>query len=156
MDPITSSEDRQIKAASLDSLDEYQISLLEEKLQVARRKEKVGEVIIRKQVETRIVRLPIRREKLVIEKIGEHPEKLAEVVINEEKVNGYKYDELNDRNDLDLNQSKFVSLSTARELLSVLAELPSTARVKVRLDIATNGSEDKLIGLKIKDICDRY
>ena len=150
---MTSSNDRQIEASSLEA---HQITLLEEKLQVARRKEKVGEAVIRKQVETRIVRLPVRREKLIVEKIGEHPEKLAEVIINEETVNGFKYDELNDRNDLDLNQSKFVPLSTARELLSMLAELPSDTQIKVRLDISTNGSEDKLIGLKIKDICDRY
>lgn len=150
---MTLSNDRQIEATSLEA---HQISLLEEKLQIARRKEKVGEVVIRKQVETRMVRLPIRREKLIVEKIGEHPERLAEVVINEETVNGFKYDELESHNDLDLNQSKFIPLSAARELLSMLAELPSTTQIKVRLDIATNGSEDKLIGLKIKDICDRY
>ena len=150
---MTLSNDREIEA---DSLEAQKIFLLEEKLQVARRKKKVGEVIVRKQVETRMVRLPIRREKLIVEKLGENPEKLAEVVINEETFNGLKYDELNNSQDLDLNQSKFISLATAKELLATLTQLSPNAQIKVRLDIATNGSEDKSLGLKIKDICDRY
>ena len=149
---MTLSNDSQAKKSSLEA---YQISLLEEKLQVARRKQKVGEVVIRKQVETRMVHIPIRREKLIVEKTGSNPERLAEVVINEETVNGLKYDELNQNNNLDINQSKFVSLPVAIELLSALAQLPASAQTSVRLEIVTNDSEDKLLLSKVKDICDR-
>lgn len=149
---MTLSNDSQAKKSSLET---YQISLLEEKLQVARRKQKVGEVVISKQVETRMVQIPIRREKLIVEKTGSNPERLAEVVINEETVNGLKYDELNQNNNLDINQSKFVSLPVAIELLSALAQLPASAQTSVRLEIVTNDSEDKLLLSKVKDICDR-
>jgi len=150
---MTLSNDRQAETGSLEI---HQISLLEEKLQVARRKEKIGEVVIRKQVETRMVHLPIRREKLIVEKVGKNPERLAEIVLTEETVNGIKYDELDRNNNIDINQSKFVSLSTARELLSTLAQSPTSAQTKVRLEIITNGSEDELLLSQVKDICDRY
>lgn len=150
---MTLSNDRQAEANS--SLT-YQISLLEEKLQVARRKEKVGEVVIRKQVETRMVHLPIRREKLIIEKVGKNPERLAEVVLTEETVNGFKYDELDRQNNLDINQSKFISLANAQELLSALAQLPASAQTNVRLEIITNGSEDESLLSKVREVCDRY
>lgn len=138
-----------------NSPDLHQISLLEEKLQVARHREKVGEVIIRKQVETRMVHLPIRREKLIVEKVGRNPEKLAEVVVTEETINGFSYDELSQNNNFALEQSRFVSLSTARELLTDLAALPASAKLKVRLEIATDSSEDENLSAKVIDICDR-
>jgi stress response protein YsnF len=49
------------KRSEINSAELYQISLLEEKLQVSRRKEKVGEVVIRKQFETRMISIPLRR-----------------------------------------------------------------------------------------------
>ncbi|MEL6930019.1 MAG: DUF2382 domain-containing protein [Cyanobacteria bacterium J06600_6] len=139
-----------------NSLALEKISLLEEKLQVARRREKVGEVVIRKQVETRMVQLPIRREKLIVEKVGQNAEKLAEVILTEETLNGFNYDELNNGDSLDLHQSKFISPIAARELLSALAELSTSAKLKVRLEIATDSSEDSDLRLKVKDICERY
>lgn len=78
------------RLSEINSPESYQISLLEEKLQVAHRKQKVGEVVIRKQVETRMINIPIRREKLIVERIGENPEQLTEVVVAEETVNGFK------------------------------------------------------------------
>jgi len=149
---MTLSDERQGDAALPEV---YQISLLEEKLQVARRQKKLGEIVIRKQVETRIVRLPIRREKLIVERIGANPEKLAEVIVNEETVNGFKYDELGQDNNLSQNQSQFVSLSTAKELLLALSELPSSTQTKVRLEIVSNNPEDKL-SAAIKEFCDRH
>lgn len=150
---MTLSNDR--VEADLDVSSLQQISLLEEKLQVARRREKVGEVVIRKQVETRMVHLPIRREKLIVERIGNDTEKLAEVIISEETVNGIKYDDLSQDNNLDQSQSKFVSLSVAKELLSKLEELPSSNRAKIRLEIVTNNPESEL-SAEIKNLCDRY
>ena len=139
-----------------NSSDLHKISLLEEKLQVARRREKVGEVIIRKQVETRMVHLPIRREKLIVEKVGQNAEKLAEVVIAEETVNGFSYDELSQNNSFALEQSRFVSLATAKELLRELAESPASAKLKVRVEIVTDNSADKDLADKVTDICSRY
>lgn len=150
---MTLSNDRQ---AEIDSLDLHQISLLEEKLQVARRRQKVGEVVIRKQVETRIVQLPIRREKLIVEKIGKNPEQIAEVIIAEEMVNGLSYDELSHKNNFALEQTKFISLDTARKLLAELAELPDSGKLKLRLDLFSDAIAADKLPSPVKQICDRH
>ncbi|MEM7760528.1 MAG: DUF2382 domain-containing protein [Cyanobacteria bacterium P01_A01_bin.40] len=136
----------------LDSSEVYQLSLLEEKLQIARRQQKVGEVIVRKVVETRVVNIPIRREKLIVEKIGDNPQKLTEVVLSSEKVNGFKYDEINDNDSFYNSKSRFLSLSAAQDLLASIDQLTLAANAKIRLEIVSSCLEDQI---KLNDICDR-
>lgn len=131
----------------------YQIPLLEEKLQISRRKKKVGEVVVRKQVETRMVQVPIRREKLIVERIGNNPEQLTEVVIGEEKVNGFKYEEFNNTDSLHITKSHYLDVQTAQQLLEAIANLSSANKAKVRLEIVTNCSEHQI---KHQNICDRF
>jgi Domain of unknown function (DUF2382) len=152
MNDMTLSNDQQ---AEINSTEAYQISLLEEKLQIARRKKKIGEVVIRKHIETRMVNIPLRREKLIVERVGKNPEQLTEVIVAEETVNGFKYDELNDHNDFSVNQTHFLSLSTAQELLSAISHLSSATNSKVRLEIVTNCSENETLS-ELKNVCDRY
>jgi stress response protein YsnF len=59
--------------------EEQTIRLLEERLLVNRSKRKIGEVVIRKQIETRIVEVPIQSERLVIEKVGSESQEPVEV-----------------------------------------------------------------------------
>lgn len=146
---MTLSNDKQ---ANINSPQAYQISLLEEKLQIARRKQKVGEVIVRKVVETKVVTIPIRREKLIVERIGNNPEILTEVVISEEKVNGFKYDELDDHDTFNISKSHFISFSEAQKLLADIEQLSLVASSKVRLEIVSSCGEDQEA---IQDICDR-
>lgn len=131
----------------------YHIPLLEEKLRVDCRHQKIGEVIVRKQVETKIIKVPVRREKLVVERIGKNPKLLTEVVIGEVKVNGFKYEELNNDDNLHITRSHFLDLQTAEELLEAVASLSSAANARVRLEIVTNCSEHQI---QHQDICDRY
>ncbi|MEM7592034.1 MAG: DUF2382 domain-containing protein [Cyanobacteria bacterium P01_A01_bin.83] len=135
-----------------DSLEVAAIPLLEEKLQVARHKQKVGEVIVRKQVETKIVEVPLRREKLIVERIGKNPEQLTEVVIGSGEVNGFQYNELNDRDRLHLTNSHFLDLPMAQKLLEAITQASATANTKIRLEIVTDSSEHQL---EYKNICDR-
>ena len=46
------------------------VRLLEERLIINRSRQKIGEVIVRKKLETRFVEVPVKREKLVVEKIA--------------------------------------------------------------------------------------
>ena len=55
------------------------IPLLEERLVVDRHKRKVGEVIVRKEIETYIVEVPVRREKLIVEQVSPEFKQLAVV-----------------------------------------------------------------------------
>ncbi|MBD0267957.1 MAG: DUF2382 domain-containing protein [Cyanobacteria bacterium Co-bin8] len=63
------------------------IQLVEERLVVNRKRNKVGEISVRKVIETEIVEVPIRREKLVIEKIGAG-EPLMEIGLGETRIQG--------------------------------------------------------------------
>ena len=56
---------------------EETIQLLEERLVANRIRRKVGDVIVRKEIETRIIEVPIRREKLIVEQVSPHHQQLA-------------------------------------------------------------------------------
>ncbi|MFW6357856.1 MAG: DUF2382 domain-containing protein, partial [Chroococcales cyanobacterium] len=64
------------------------IRLLEEKLVIDRHKRKVGEVIVRKEIETRMVEVPVRREKLIIEEVGNPNRPLTEIDLGRGQVTG--------------------------------------------------------------------
>lgn len=133
-----------------------QFVLLEEKLKVDRRQQKIGEVVVRKQVETKMIEIPVRREKLIVEQIDKNTEKLEqliEVVIKQEKVNGFEYEELSDTDSLHITKSSFLDPQTAQKLLYAIAKCTSADSVKVRLELVTNCSEHQI---EHQTICDRY
>lgn len=130
-----------------------QISLWSEKLIVNRRQKKVGEVVVRKQVETRMIQVPVREEKLIIERIGEHPEQLAEVVIGTSKINGIELDKFAQTNTLHITKSCYLSLETAQQLLNAIANLSSATNAKIRLEIVSNSSEEQI---EQQNVCDRF
>lgn len=127
------------------------ISLLEEKLVVKRQKRKLGEVVVRKEVETRMLHIPIRREKLIVEKIGTTTEHLTEVNLRSEEVNGVKIDELGDAKNIYQAQTNFVSLSKAQELLDKIIKSSTRGNTKIRLEIISDNCESQQTYL---DLCD--
>jgi len=64
---------------SLGSTDEKIIPLLEERVIVDYKKQKLGEIVVRKQIETRNIQVAVRREKLIVEQVGEESKLLAEI-----------------------------------------------------------------------------
>ena len=119
------------------------ISLLEEKLIVKRHKRKLGEVIVRKEIETKTVHIPIRREKLIVEKTGTTTERLTEVDLGEGEVNGIKFDDMGNTKDIYQVQSEFVSLKTLQELLTQITAHSHSGNTKVRLEIITDNLESQ-------------
>lgn len=65
------------------------IPLLEERVVVDHRKRKVGEVIVRKEIETEIIEVPVQREKLIVEQVGSEHKQLAEIDLTEDDEMGY-------------------------------------------------------------------
>lgn len=63
--------------------EEQIIPLLEERLFVNKHKQKLGEVIVRKQIETQMIQVPIRREKLIVEQVSPEHQQLAEIDLGE-------------------------------------------------------------------------
>ncbi len=138
---------------SLETRESYKIPLLEEKIKINRSKQKTGEIIVRKQIETKIVQVPISREKLIVERIGKQPEQLAEVIIKEEKVNGFEFGQIDTNQDLHITKSHFLTVTTAQQLLEALAHLSTSNNARIRLEIVTNSSQEQI---KHQSICERY
>jgi hypothetical protein len=65
------------------------IQLREERLVVDRAKQKVGEVIVRKEIETEYIQVPVQREKLIVEQVGAEPKQLAEIDLTDEDAIAY-------------------------------------------------------------------
>ena len=81
-----------------DVVEEEVIRLLEERLIVDRNKRKIGEVIVRKVIETRMVQVPVRYEKLIVEQVNPEHKHLAEIVLNGEDLSEIDLSELTSGN----------------------------------------------------------
>lgn len=138
---------------SLETRESYKIPLLEEKVKINRRKRKTGEVVVRKEIETKIVQVPISREKLIVERIGKQPEQLAEVILGEDKVNGFEFTQLDTNEHLHITKSHFLTVTTAQQLLEAIAHLSTSNNARIRLEIVTNCSKEQI---KHQSICERY
>lgn len=73
-------------AVAAATTQEEVIPLLEERLIVDQKQRKVGEVVVRKEIETEIIEVPVQREKLIVEQVGPEPKQLAEIDLTEEQV----------------------------------------------------------------------
>jgi Domain of unknown function (DUF2382) len=60
-------------------LTQASFSLLEERLRIELTQRKIGEIVIRKEIETELVQVPVRREKLIIEQVSPAYKLLAEI-----------------------------------------------------------------------------
>lgn len=107
------------------------VPLLEERLQVEYDRRKVGEVIIRKRIETRMVQVPVRYETLVIEQVGgEKP--LAEVDLSQGSLDELEIPEVAGR---PLVSSEFKSAKTASYVLDAIAKTLRHRCKNVRIEI---------------------
>ncbi|MEH2077418.1 MAG: DUF2382 domain-containing protein [Nostoc sp.] len=78
-----------VEPVNLAGVSEEQIiRLLEERLVVESSKRKVGEVIVRKVIETRMIEVPVRREKLIVEQISPEHKQLAEIDLGQGEITG--------------------------------------------------------------------
>ena len=103
---------------SEEASEEQIIRLLEERLVVESSKRKVGEVIVRKVIETRMVQVPVRREKLIVEQISPEHKQLAEIDLGQEEIDG-----------IDLTQVERLEVTNFDSALTVSGEVnsPKTA-----------------------------
>ncbi len=62
--------------------------LLEERLVVDSVRQKVGEVVVRKVIETEMIQVPVRREKLIVEQVGAEYKQLAEIDLGQGEISG--------------------------------------------------------------------
>ncbi|WP_448271769.1 YsnF/AvaK domain-containing protein [Nostoc sp. DSM 114160] len=142
---------------NLEQIPEEQIiRLLEERLVVESSKRKVGEVIVRKVIETRMVQVPVWREKLIVEQISPEHKQLAEIDLGQEEISGVDLTEverLEVTHDSGLTVSgEFSSPKIANLLLNAIALERNHGCKQVRVTIAV---EDELHQKKYQEWFDR-
>lgn len=116
-----------------DDIARESIRLLEERLVVDRSKHKVGEVIVRKEIETRMVEVPVRREILIIEQAGAEGKQLAEIDLGKGEITGLDLSEIASLNAQPSVSAEFDSPQTAAKFLEAIAAQPDRGCTKVRV-----------------------
>lgn len=128
------------EAEDFDIVDREVIRLLEERLVINRSKRKVGEVIVRKEIETRMVQVPIQWEKLIVEQVGDDPKVLAEIDLGEGNITGIDLSEIKSDRQEPTVKAEFTSVQKASKILNAIASQPRHGCLKVRLELVL---EDK-------------
>ncbi|PSB39597.1 hypothetical protein C7B69_02230 [filamentous cyanobacterium Phorm 46] len=123
-----------------DIVDQDVIRLLEERLVINRSKRKVGEVIVRKEIETRMVQVPIQWEKLIVEQVGDDPKVLAEIDLGEGHITGVDLTEIKSDRQEPTVKAEYTSVQKASKILNAIASQPRHGCVKVRIELVL---EDK-------------
>ena len=132
--PIASSvSPASVSPASVSPASEQEIiRLLEERLVVNRLRRKVGEVVIRKEIETRIIEIPLRREKLIIEQVSPDRKHLATVdlpsQLSDDELKNFAQASLNS-----IEASTFISAELAQRVLANLSQRKGNSAAKVKL-----------------------
>ncbi|MDM9380524.1 DUF2382 domain-containing protein [Chlorogloeopsis sp. ULAP01] len=144
----------QVQNPTLDSgvseniTEEEIIRLLGERIIVDRNKRKVGDVIVRKEIETRIVQIPVRYEKLIVEQVSPEHKQLAEINLSQEELSSVELTELEQAtvSILDGNltvSGDFNSPKIASLLLNAIALEKNHGCKKVRVTISVEDEENR-------------
>ena len=144
---------------------EEKISLLEERLIVDFSRRKVGEIVVRKEVETCLlqVEVPVRREKLIVEQVSPDYKRLAEIDLGQEPIldrtilnagQAAPYSIVSiDRNARNLSvsypqssqkriQKTFNSIESAKNLLDAIATQFDNTNETIHIEIVLKDSEN--------------
>ena len=160
-------------------LTQASFSLLEERLRIELTQRKIGELVIRKEIETQLVsvQIPVRREKLIVEQVSPAYKLLAEIDLGQidssDGENSIPDDLISANNDikpiaveLDDPMTRLAqlftpptvygstdSLKAASELLNAIASLPRHDCEVVRIEIALKNSKHQA---SYQALVDRY
>ncbi|MBD2742022.1 DUF2382 domain-containing protein [Coleofasciculus sp. FACHB-1120] len=121
--------------------------LLEERLIVDNNKHKVGEVIVRKEIETRMVEVPVRREILIVEQVSPEHKQLAEIDLGQGEIPNLELIEAANFNAKSTSDSQltvtgeFDSPRTASRILDAIAHQRRHGCAKVRVEIILEDAE---------------
>ncbi|MDZ8135874.1 MAG: DUF2382 domain-containing protein [Nostoc sp. DedQUE04] len=159
-DQVANNQTTNSSVESLNNLEqipeEQIIRLIEERLVVESSKRKVGEVIVRKVIETRIVQVPVRREKLIVEQISPEHKQLAEIDLGQGEISSVDLTEverLEVTHDNGLTVSgEFSSPKIANLLLNAIALERNNGCKQVRVTITV---EDESHQKKYQEWFDR-
>jgi hypothetical protein len=156
-------ERREQIAATSNALTETVISLLEERLIVDLTRRKIGDIVVRKEIETHLlqVQVPVRREKLIVEQVSPEYRLIAEIDLGEEQVDtGAIANEIERKFGLTDDRDKSISVElvgtepstihgrayspkAASQLLNELANMPDREWKNIKIEIVLKNSNDR-------------
>lgn len=147
-------------SSSQDISAEEIIKLLAERVVVDRKKRKIGEVIVRKEIETRMVEVPVRYEKLIVEQVNPEHKQIAEInlgqeTITERKFNSWDMGEKKQSGDELTVRSSFDSPKIASLLLNAIARERQHGCQQIRIEIVVDSPEKQKIYQEWCDRCSR-
>ncbi|HBB35000.1 MAG TPA: hypothetical protein DDZ80_00315 [Cyanobacteria bacterium UBA8803] len=134
-------------------VEEEIVRLLEERLVVNRSKRKVGEVVVRKEVETVMVQVPVQREKLVVEQVGSESKKLAEIDLGQGEVTGVGLADIPSSDTPYTVRGEFLSPKAVSNLLDAIALQKPHGCTKVRVELVVENPEFQANYQKMFDRC---
>jgi uncharacterized protein (TIGR02271 family) len=129
-----------------EKTEEEIIRLLSERLIVNRKKRKAGDIIVRKEIETRMVQVPVQYEKLVIEQVSPENKLLAEFAISQGEISGVELSQV-EKHEVDIHDHNltvsgdFNSPKIASLLLNAIALERNHGCQKVRVTIVVENEE---------------
>lgn len=133
-----------------DTKEEKIIPLLEERLFVDHNKQKVGEVIVRKEIETEMIQVPVRREKLIVEQVSPQHQQLAEIDLSHGEIPGIELinKEISKDSSLDRGltvSGEFISPKIASLLLNAIAQEKDHGcqQVKITISVENQSQQQK-------------
>ncbi|MDV2990355.1 MAG: hypothetical protein N4J56_000009 [Chroococcidiopsis sp. SAG 2025] len=158
--PMTSEINNQANtqlSSSQDISTEEIIKLLAERVVVERKKRKVGEVIVRKEIETRMVEVPVRYEKLIVEQVNPEHKQIAEINLGQEtladrKLNSWDVGEKNQSVGELTVTGRFDSPKVASLLLNAIARERQHGCQQIRVEIVVDSPEKQKL---YQEWCDR-
>lgn len=124
-----------------DVLEEEVIRLLEERLVVDVTKQKVGEVIVRKEIETEIIEVPVRREKLIVEQVSPERRQLAEIDLGHTDTSRIELPDVTSRKSRSTVSGTFASPKTASLVLDAIAKQQNHKCKQVRVEMVVDDAE---------------
>ncbi|MCT7951118.1 YsnF/AvaK domain-containing protein [Ancylothrix sp. C2] len=140
--PLTENSDLSENKPEHDEIEAHEsIRLLEERLVINRKKQKVGDVIVRKEIETRMVQVPVRREKLIVEQISPERKQLAEIDLGEGEITGLEFSDITRLESGPVVRGEFVSPQVAARILKAISAQPRHGCAKVRIELVLHDSE---------------
>lgn len=134
----------------LPEVSEGRIRILAERLVVARNKGKLGEIVVRKEIETRMIQVPVRREKLIVEQVSPESRQLANTELGQaielnspENTESQQPKTVGSVGDELLVTGEFGSPKIASLLLNSIALERYQGYKKVRVKIVTEDAESQ-------------
>ncbi|GAB4210040.1 MAG: hypothetical protein Fur006_70260 [Coleofasciculaceae cyanobacterium] len=122
-------------------VEEEIVRLLEERLMINRSKWKVGEVVVRKEVENKIVQVPIRREKIIIEQVSPETKLIAEIDLGKGEITGVERSNAPSSDTSHTVVGEFVSPKAVSNLLNAIALQRYHGCAKVRVELVVEDPE---------------